>query len=172
MSSAAIPVPVSWSMRLLERGLLPDFLVRFGIRRLLQARLAEEHRGGPEAQQRNLMKLIARLRHSPIAINTAEANQQHYELPCGFFELVLGRQLKYSSGYYRGPAETLDEAEENMLRLTAERAGLQDGERILELGCGWGSLSLWMAEYYPHARITAVSNSYSQRNYIVGTIDV
>ncbi len=91
MSATAIPMPLSWSMRLLERDLLPDFLVRFGIRRLLRARLAEECQGSLEAQQRHLMKLIARLRRSPIAINTAEANLQHYELPSAFFELVLGR---------------------------------------------------------------------------------
>jgi cyclopropane-fatty-acyl-phospholipid synthase len=153
-------------MRLLERDLLPDFAVRFGIRRLLKARLAEEHRGSLEAQQRNLMKLITRLRQSPIAIHTADANLQHYELPCAFFELVLGRHLKYSSGYYRDPADSLDQAEAHMLRLTAERADLKDGERILELGCGWGSLSLWMAERYPRSRITAVSNSRTQKRFI------
>jgi cyclopropane-fatty-acyl-phospholipid synthase len=131
MNTAAIPIPMSWSMRLLERGLLPDFLVRFGIRRLLQARLLEERQDSAEAQQRHLMKLIARLRQSPIAIHTADANLQHYELPCAFFELVLGRHLKYSSCYYRDSADTLDQAEANMLRLTAERAGLVDGDRIL-----------------------------------------
>jgi cyclopropane-fatty-acyl-phospholipid synthase len=153
-------------MRLLERGLLPDFLVRFGIRRLLRERLAEEHEDSSEAQQRRLMKLIARLRQSPIAINTADANQQHYELPCAFFERVLGRHLKYSSAYYRNSSETLDQAEANMLALTAERAGLLDGDRILELGCGWGSLSLWMAERYPRSQITAVSNSRTQKRFI------
>ncbi len=166
MNATTLPMPLSWSMRLLERNLLPDFLVRFGIRRLLKARLAEENQGSLEAQQRHLMKLVARLRSSPIAINTSEANLQHYELPCAFFELVLGRQLKYSSGYYRDFAGTLEEAEENMLRLTAERAGLQDGDRILELGCGWGSLSLWMAAHYPGSRITAVSNSRTQKAFI------
>ena len=144
MNSTVAPVPAPLAMHLLERGLLPDFLVRLGIRRLLRARLAEEDKGGPEAQQQHLMKLIGRLRQSPIAINTVDANLQHYELPPGFFELVLGRHLKYSSGYYRHSAETLDQAEANMLELTAQRARLQDGDRILELGCGWGSLSLWI----------------------------
>jgi cyclopropane-fatty-acyl-phospholipid synthase len=153
-------------MRLLERDLLPDFLIRFGIRRLLKARLAEEHQEGLEAQQRRLMKLITRLRQSPIAINTADANLQHYELPCAFFEHVLGRHLKYSSGYYRNAADSLDEAEANMLELTAGRARLTDGERILELGCGWGSLSLWMAEHYPNSPITVVSNSRTQKRFI------
>jgi cyclopropane-fatty-acyl-phospholipid synthase len=166
MNTAAIPIPMSWSMRLLERNLLPDFLVRYGIRRLLKERLDEERQDSLEAQQRHLMKLIARLRRSPIAINTADANQQHYELPSGFFERVLGRHLKYSSGYYRSAADTLDEAEANMLELTAERAGLEDGDRILELGCGWGSLSLWMAERHPRSHITAVSNSRTQKRFI------
>jgi cyclopropane-fatty-acyl-phospholipid synthase len=166
MTTAALPASASWSMRLLERALLPDFLVRFGIRRLLKQRLVEEDRGDPESQQQHLMKLIARLRQSPIAINTADANEQHYELPCAFFELVLGKHLKYSSGYYRNTAETLDQAEANMLALTAERARLADGDRILELGCGWGSLSLWMAEHFPRSNITVVSNSRTQKRFI------
>jgi len=166
MNTTALPMSTSWSMRLLERGLLPDSVVRYGIRRLLKARLVEEDRGSPEATQQHLMKLIARLKQSPIAINTADANQQHYELPCGFFELVLGKHLKYSSCYYRDAAETLDQAEANMLKLTAERARLQNGDRILELGCGWGSLSLWMAENFPASSITVVSNSRTQKRFI------
>ena len=156
----------SLSMRLLERRLVPDYLVRRGIRRLLRARLREEDKGGPEAQQHHLMQLVARLKQSPVAINTADANAQHYELPPEFFELVLGKHLKYSSCYYRNASDTLDEAEAHMLALTAERARLRDGEHILELGCGWGSLSLWMAEHFPSARITAVSNSGSQKRSI------
>jgi cyclopropane-fatty-acyl-phospholipid synthase len=166
MDTTAEPMPQSLSMRLLERDLVPDFLVRQGIRRLLAQRLVEEDRGDPEAQQKHLMKLIARLRQSPVAINTAEANQQHYELPCGFFEHVLGKNLKYSSCYYRTGSESLDEAEDAMLALTAERARLKDGDRILELGCGWGSLSLWMAQHYPASTITVVSNSRTQKRFI------
>jgi cyclopropane-fatty-acyl-phospholipid synthase len=166
MSTVALPTSMSWSMRLLERDLLPDFVVRFGIRRLLAARLKEENQGAPDAQQRHLMKLIARLRQSPIAINTGEANLQHYELPNTFFEHVLGPRLKYSSGYYRQPGESLDQAEANMLELTAQRAQLQDGDRILELGCGWGSLSLWMAERFPDSHVVAVSNSRTQKRFI------
>jgi cyclopropane-fatty-acyl-phospholipid synthase len=166
MNAAALPVSKTWSMRLLERGLLPDFLVRYGIRRLLKARLAEEDRGDPEAQQQHLMKLVARLKQSPIAINTADANHQHYELPCAFFERVLGSHLKYSSCYYRSQDEGLDQAEANMLKITAERAELKDGDRILELGCGWGSLSLWMAEKFPRSSITVVSNSRTQKRFI------
>jgi cyclopropane-fatty-acyl-phospholipid synthase len=166
MNSATLPMPMSWSLRLLERGLLPDFLIRYGIRRLLKARLLEENRGGAEAQQQHLMKLIERLRQSPVAINTGEANLQHYELPSGFFEKVLGPHLKYSSCLFRRADETLGEAEAHMLELTAARARLKDGERILELGCGWGSLSLWMAKRFPNSQITAVSNSHSQKRFI------
>jgi cyclopropane-fatty-acyl-phospholipid synthase len=166
MNTAAVQMPMSWSMRLLERGLLPDFLVRIGIRRLLRQRLAEEDRGDPEATQQHLMKLIARLKQSPVAINTHDANTQHYELPCGFFERVLGKHLKYSSCYYRNAGESLDQAEADMLELTATRARLRDGDRILELGCGWGSLSLWMAEHFPTSQITVVSNSRTQKRFI------
>jgi cyclopropane-fatty-acyl-phospholipid synthase len=166
MNSATIPMPMSWSLPLLERNLLPDFLVRYGIRRLLKARLQEENRGSAAAQQQHLMKLIERLRQSPLAINTGDANLQHYELPSAFFEKVLGPHLKYSSCYFRGFDETLGEAEAHMLELTVTRACLKDGERILELGCGWGSLSLWMAKRFPNSQITAVSNSHSQKRFI------
>jgi cyclopropane-fatty-acyl-phospholipid synthase len=153
-------------MRLLERGLVPDFIVRHGIRRLLRARLAEEDQGNPQAQQQRLMKLIAQLNASPIAVNTDEANLQHYELPSGFFERVLGPHLKYSSAYYRHATDTLEQAEAAMLALTVDRARLRDGDRILELGCGWGSLSLWMAQHFPRSQITAVSNSRTQKRFI------
>jgi cyclopropane-fatty-acyl-phospholipid synthase len=166
MNTALSAKPLSWSLRLLERGVLPEWLVRFGIRRLLAARLAEEARADAESQQLHFMKLLSRLRQSPIAINTGDANLQHYELPSGFFELVLGKHLKYSSGYYREPSDTLDQAEANMLALTAERARIEDGERILDLGCGWGSLSLWLAVRFPASRITAVSNSRTQKRFI------
>jgi cyclopropane-fatty-acyl-phospholipid synthase len=166
MDTTAEATPVSLSMRLLERDLLPDALVRFGIRRLLKARLTEEDQGNPEAQQQHLMKLITQLKRSPVAIHTEEANLQHYELPSGFFERVLGKHLKYSMCYYRDASETLDQAEANMLALTCERARLRDGDRILELGCGWGSLSLWMAEHYPNSKITVVSNSRTQKRFI------
>jgi cyclopropane-fatty-acyl-phospholipid synthase len=153
-------------MRLLERDWVPDALIRLGIRRLLKARLAEEDQGSPEAQQAHLMKLITRLRSSPVAINTEDANLQHYEVPSAFFEQVLGPHLKYSSCYYRRPDDTLGQAEANMLQLTAARAQLKDGDRILELGCGWGSLSLWMADHFPNSQITVVSNSRTQKRFI------
>lgn len=170
--------PVPLQQQWLERGLVPDALIRVGIRRLLRDRLAEEDKGDPEAQQAHLASLIETLKASPIAINTADANQQHYEVPAAFYQLVLGRHLKYSCCYYRlgdgrgdratAGGDTLDTAEAAMLALTCERARLADGDRILELGCGWGSLTLFMAARYPRARITAVSNSASQRAFIEG----
>ncbi|MDQ1309713.1 MAG: cyclopropane-fatty-acyl-phospholipid synthase [Pseudomonadota bacterium] len=156
----------SLPFNLLERDLLPDSVIRTGIRRLLEARLREEDKGDPEAQQAHLMRFVEELRRSPVAIATREANEQHYELPSAFFGLVLGPHLKYSSCYFEPGVTALDEAEAAMLRLTCERAGLVDGEQILELGCGWGSLTLWMAEHFPRARITAVSNSRTQKQFI------
>lgn len=151
---------------LLERDVLPDGVLRFGIRRLLRQRLRAEHRGNIEARSRALQRLVERLRRSPIAIETAAANQQHYEVPTRFFQLCLGKRLKYSSGLWSAGVDSLDAAEEAMLRLTCERARIADGQSILELGCGWGSLSLWLAEHYPNARITGVSNSATQKHYI------
>jgi cyclopropane-fatty-acyl-phospholipid synthase len=106
----------------------------------------------------------------PIAVNTAQANAQHYEIPADFFDLVLGPQRKYSSCLYDNGIDTLAAAEERALQVTAAHAGLADGQRILELGCGWGSLSLWMARHYPAARIASVSNSHSQRAFITGRV--
>ena len=156
----------SLSYQLLERDLLPDWLIRYGIRRLLADRLHEEHKGDVEAQQAHLMAFVESLRGSPVAIATKEANEQHYELPCEFFERVLGRNLKYSSCYFDPGVTSLDEAEDRMLALTCERARLRDGDRILELGCGWGSLTLWMARHFPNSHITAVSNSRTQKQFI------
>jgi cyclopropane-fatty-acyl-phospholipid synthase len=159
-------VPPSLSMRLLESDVVPDWLIRYNIRQLLKQRLVEEDKGDPENQQRHLMALIARLKASPIAINTSEANEQHYEVPTEFYLHCLGKHLKYSSCYYDSPTDSLDTAEARMLALTCQRARLADGDRILELGCGWGSLSLWMAEHYPNSKITAVSNSRTQKQFI------
>jgi cyclopropane-fatty-acyl-phospholipid synthase len=156
----------SLSYQLLELDLLPDWLIRYGIRRLLADRLREEHKGDVEAQQAHLMKFVESLRQSPVAIATQQANEQHYELPCEFFERVLGRNLKYSSCYYDPDVTSLDQAEARMLALTCERARLRDGDEILELGCGWGSLTLWMAQRFPESRITAVSNSRTQKQFI------
>lgn len=151
---------------LLERDLIPDILVRARIRQLLRQREAEERRGGLEATHARFRALLAGLRKGAIAVNTRDANDQHYEVPPRFFELALGPRLKYSCALFGEGASDLAAAEEAMLALTAERAGLEDGQRILELGCGWGSLTLWMAERFPRASITAVSNSRDQRAFI------
>jgi len=153
-------------IELCERGLVPDALTRYGIRRLCAQRLREEGIDRPALAQARFQGLLQDLRRSPIAIETAAANAQHYELPTRFFQLCLGARLKYSSCFYPTGAESLDQAEAAMLALYGERAQLADGQRILELGCGWGSLTLWMAERYPNARITAVSNSATQRAHI------
>jgi len=168
-SSRTVPTTTTgtpWSLALLERDLVPDPVIRIAIRRLLLQRLREEDKGGPERQQAHLMSLIARLKASPISIETAAANAQHYEVPARFFELVLGNHLKYSCALWLEGTRTLDQAEEAMLSLTTERAGLADGQQVLELGCGWGSLSLYMAERFPHSQIVSVSNSSSQKQFI------
>jgi cyclopropane-fatty-acyl-phospholipid synthase len=149
-----------------ERGLIPDSLLRLGIRRMCAARLNEENAGGVEASAERQRARIDELRESPIAIETDAANAQHYELPPPFFKLCLGRNLKYSSCYWDDTTPDLDAAEARMLGIYGERAELADGQRILELGCGWGSLTLWMATRYPNARITAVSNSRPQREFM------
>jgi cyclopropane-fatty-acyl-phospholipid synthase len=110
--------------------------------------------------------LIKKLKQSPIAIHTDDANRQHYEVPPGFFQLVLGRWLKYSCCYWPEGVQTIDDAEEAMLQLTCGRARLEDGMEVLDLGCGWGSLSLWIAERYPNCRVVAVSNSQPQIAYV------
>ncbi len=163
---AASTTGTPWSLALLERDFVPDAVIRLAIRRLLLQRLREEDKGDPESQQAHLMSLIARLKASPIAIETRAANLQHYEVPARFFELVLGKHLKYSSALWLEGTRTLDQAEEAMLSLTAERAGVANEQRILELGCGWGSLSLYMAEHFPHSQIVSVSNSSSQKEFI------
>ena len=158
--------PAPGVLGLAERGMLPDALLRLGIRRMCADRLRAERTGGLSAQGERQAQLIDVLRQSPVAIETAAANAQHYELPSGFFGQCLGPRLKYSCCYYPRGDETLAEAEDAMLSLYGERAELADGQRILELGCGWGSLTLWMAERYPKAHITAVSNSHGQRRHI------
>jgi cyclopropane-fatty-acyl-phospholipid synthase len=149
---------------LAEKRLLPDFLIRTGIRRLLSTRLENERRIGKEE---SVDAFVAELKRSPIAVETDKANEQHYELPAAYFLKVLGPRLKYSCGWWSDSANTLAASEEAMLRLTCERAELKNGYRILELGCGWGSLTLWMAEHYPESMITAVSNSRTQREFIL-----
>lgn len=155
-----------WYDILLEKQIVPDFLIRQRIRNLLKARLRDESHPDDASLHQHIRSLVNELKESPIAINTQEANEQHYELPTSFFELVLGPQLKYSSGFWEHGARNLKASEQDMLLLTCERAQLMDGQDILELGCGWGSLSLFMAENYRNSRVTAVSNSNAQREFI------
>lgn len=151
---------------LLERGLIPDPLIRFGIRVLLKDKLVEERLYQRQQGNHRKEELIKLLKESPIAVNTREANEQHYELPTKFFQLIMGRHMKYSCGFWREGVTDLDSSEKDMLEITVSRAEISDGQNILELGCGWGSLTLFIAEKFPHCRITGVSNSRTQRLYI------
>ena len=144
-----------------ERGWLRDEIVRTGIRSFVRERLREQRTSGLRPAE-----LAERLRSMPIAMDTDLANEQHYEVPPGFFVRVLGPRLKYSCAWWPAGVETLARAEEAMLELTRERAGIEDGMDVLDLGCGWGSFALWLAERQPRTRVTCVSNSESQRRFI------
>jgi cyclopropane-fatty-acyl-phospholipid synthase len=157
-----------WYDKLIEKNLVPDALLRGGIRNLLRQRLKEENKGSAEANRKHKLALIEELKSSSIAIETKAANEQHYEVPTEFYQYCLGKNLKYSSGFYKDGRNDLTTAETDMLELTCERAELKDGMDVLELGCGWGSLSLFMAAKYPNSRITAVSNSKTQKIFIDG----
>jgi cyclopropane-fatty-acyl-phospholipid synthase len=146
-----------------ERISWPDSMSRSAIGWLVE-RTRKKLAESPTEGEREFAR---KMQTYPIALNTSEANEQHYEIPAEFFTLVLGPQRKYSSCLYEGNADSLAAAEEQALRATAKNASLANGQRILELGCGWGSLSLWMARHYPSAEITSVSNSNSQREFIV-----
>ena len=150
----------------LERALLPDPVLRAGSRYGAWARERHESRGGAVGQQERLRALVARMSSGPIAEVPEKANEQHYELPAAFLELILGPRMKYSGCLWPTGVDSLAEAEEAMLALTCARAGVSDGMRILDLGCGWGSRSLWLAERYPAASVVGVSNSAGQRAWI------
>jgi cyclopropane-fatty-acyl-phospholipid synthase len=138
--------------QLIDRGWLPDPLIRAGIRQIVAARLREQEAGGVDAQSARFRQLLSTLAQHPIAVRTDAANHQHYELPPAFFERVLGPHLKYSSAWWPDGVTTLAEAETRMLALTAARAQVADGQRILELGCGWGSLTLYLAAALSRSR--------------------
>lgn len=151
---------------LAERGVIPDLLTRAGIRALLRQRIREgqaDDRAALHTQQR---QLVEKMSHGPIALHPAKANEQHYELPPEFFALWLGPRMKYSACYWSSERQDLNQAEEDMLQLTCKHADIENGMEILDLGCGWGSMALWIAEQYPDSRILAVSNSKEQRTYI------
>jgi len=153
-------------MELAEKGKMPDAAIRAGIRKLLRDRVRIESKASGEDQMEELFKFIRMMEKSPVAVATDTANEQHYEVPSDLFQLFMGSHLKYSCGYWPVADTTLTESEDYMLELTCKRAGIEDGMDILDLGCGWGSLSLWMAERYPHSNIVSVSNSRTQKKFI------
>lgn len=149
-------------IKLAEMGLVPEIVIRKGIRSLLRKRIDNERNKSDEERE----TFFSELEQSPLATHTEDANLQHYEVPSEFFLLSLGRRLKYSCGYWPEGVNTLDESEIAALKLVEERADLKDGQDVLDLGCGWGSFTLWAAERFPNTRITSVSNSAVQRAYI------
>lgn len=156
----------AWYERYLEKNKIPDSLIRFAIGQQLKNKLKIENREGEKSQQLYFQNLLKALSQGPIAINTRDANEQHYEVPTEFYRLVLGPRLKYSSGYWPHEKATFEESEVEMLKLYSDRAQLQNGQKMLELGCGWGSLSLYLAETYSDSEIVGVSNSSTQKIFI------
>ncbi|WP_298869392.1 cyclopropane-fatty-acyl-phospholipid synthase family protein [uncultured Gimesia sp.] len=156
----------NFAIELVERGWIPDWLTRSAIRRLCTQRLNSLGVGNDHEMAKQLQAFIGSTKQGPIALVPEKANEQHYEVPAEFYEKVLGYRRKYSCCYWPEGVSTLDEAEAAALRETCEHAELKDGMQILELGCGWGSLSLWILENYPQCQLTAVSNSHSQRAFI------
>ena len=157
---------IAAAIRWVEQGRVPDPIVRQGIRRLLRQRLALLHSGDAEFTAEATRAFLTEMRQADLALVPEKANEQHYEVPEIFFGRVLGPHRKYSCGYWPAENTTLEQSEARALELSCAHAGLEDGQDVLELGCGWGSLTLWMAQRYPRSRITAVSNSHSQRTYI------
>lgn len=157
---------IAQAINLIEKGLLPDRLVRLGIRKLCEQRLKEESAFDCEAQGERYHEFLQQLKSSEVAIKTDKANEQHYEVPAQFYHYALGKNLKYSSAFWPEDVNNLDQAEQAMLELYAERGEFVDGQDVIELGCGWGSLTLYLAAKYPNSQITGVSNSNSQREYI------
>ena len=155
-------------IELCERGLIPDRLTRMGMRALIAKRLNDEANDDGEVRSRRFNEFLQELRDSPIAIDTSAANEQHYEVPAEFFHRHLGPKLKYSCCLYPAGNETLDKAEDLMLTHYAERLGVGENMRILDVGCGWGSVSLWLAEKFKHSEIVGLSNSHGQREFIMG----
>lgn len=164
---------IKYAIELSEQGHMPDAFIRAGIRHLLKNRLEEIKVADCEASAALQQSFVSGMRTAPIALLPERANEQHYELPSDFFRHSLGPQLKYSGCHWGNldgtAAESIHDlarAEDAALALTVAHADLHDGQHILELGCGWGSLTLYMAEHFPHSRITAVSNSHSQRQHV------
>jgi cyclopropane-fatty-acyl-phospholipid synthase len=161
--SIVTSMAVSWT----ETGLVPDSVIRSGIRRLLERKRKQINAGDVEYAANELNQFVSMMNQSPIALLPDLANSQHYEVPAAFFGHVMGEHLKYSCGYWPDGVDNLSDSEAAALRLTVQRADIRDGQQVLDLGCGWGSLSLWIASRFPNCSVTSVSNSTSQRDFIV-----
>lgn len=157
---------ILYFIKAMEAGLIPDFIIRMGIRYICKKRLEEVQTLSVERDEDNRQRYVDELRKMPLAIHTKDANEQHYDLPAEFFLLTLGKNRKYSSCFWAEETRTLDQAEDLALDLTISRAEIKDGHRILELGCGWGSLTLEMSKKFPNSKIVAISNSSSQKAFI------
>lgn len=151
----------------MENGYIPDAVIRFFSRSLIAQTLSENSAGGTEKEVERLNSMVKQLKAMPIAIKTGDANEQHYEVPTEFFLKCLGPHLKYSCCLYTEPNMSLGQAEEAMLESYLEKSGVEDGMSILDLGCGWGSLSLFLAQRLPNAKVTSLSNSATQRAHIM-----
>jgi cyclopropane-fatty-acyl-phospholipid synthase len=161
--SAVTAKAVNWT----ELGFVPDTVIRAGIRRLLESKRKEIHSGDAEFAATAMNSFVSMMNESPIALVPDLANEQHYEVPAEFFTQVMGDHLKYSCCYWPNDVSNLSEAEAAALEITVKRAGIEDGMAVLDMGCGWGSLSLWIAEHFPNASVTSVSNSVSQHDFIL-----
>ena len=155
-----------WAIGFAEKGLVPDGAIRAGIRRLCRQRLEEIEANDLQASSDAKNAFVAAMEQAEVAPVPELANEQHYEVPPDFFGLCLGEHRKYSACFWDASTRTLDEAEARALEISCRRAGIEDGMDVLDLGCGWGSLSLWIADRYPNCRVTSVSNSAPQRRYI------
>jgi hypothetical protein len=151
---------------ILASNMVPDVFIRMYMRRMMVERRDEYYCLPAEKQMEHTINFVKELKALPLAIKTQDANEQHYEVPPEFFQLTLGKRLKYSCGFYPNKNSTLDEAEEAMLALYCDRAKIEDGMTILDLGCGWGSFSLYAAENFPNSKIVGLSNSNGQRTHI------
>lgn len=161
--------------------LLPDTLLRYAIRVRCSHTLIELDHHTIELNHQRKMEIVEELKTMAIAVETQAANDQHYEVPARFYDLCLGPNKKYSSGLWPFKAsklgkgknmtwdESLEKSEEAMLDLYMQRAGIKDGMRVVDLGCGWGSVTLHVAKHFPNCKITSISNSHSQREYILNT---
>ncbi|MBD3253628.1 MAG: methyltransferase domain-containing protein [Candidatus Lokiarchaeota archaeon] len=160
-----------WYENLINKGLIPERIIRLILRLRFKYRLGKEYKN-IEARQEHINDFVDNLKKQPIAIKTIEANLQHYEVPSSFFAKILGHHMKYSCGYWKNDVKKrnywkyLDQSEEEMLDLTLQRAQVKDEQNILELGCGWGSLSLYAAKRFSNTNITAITNSKTQKSYV------